>query len=446
MRLTASDVARLPLSCALFDRRGQVITATPEWRGSVFGVLVYEAVVGSLVVEPDGSSPDVDHLVGELIGEVLAATHHLGRPDRLSAEMLAAGLALVAGRLMPAEATGTTSDVVEYVREGARRSVSSVALEASPGVEQAVRAPAAIALALVQLVRNAARHSAAERVTLSVGRGPTFAVEWRADSAGVAITTARRPDQRQRWGLGMARLLADALGGVLTAPMPLRAGVVGSSIGFGYPRLCAPIASAVRGRIERASRPWDEETGLVPGAPLDPRLTRAVEAALARPGEITFTDIYRARAIGARVWLGIAPQSSLGRARDVLRGLQHEASLLAAPEPHATRIFALAAVLESVVSRVGPEPVSASTWSRDFQPACRALGVDPPPSVPADRLRYPDPRVTAYLIATLAGEVFESRDATSDQPDPSLCLRPITTSHLLARLLCNPEGHIVLVR
>ena len=119
---------------------------------------------------------------------------------------------------------------------------------------------------------------------------------------------------------------------------------------------------------------------------------------------------------------------------------------MAAPEPHATRVFAIATVLDAVLARVEPEPVSATIWARDFEPACRALGVDPPPLVAADRLRYPDPRVAAYLVAVLGGDVIERRGVTSDQADPSLLLRPAKRSHPLARLLCGADGHVVLVR
>jgi hypothetical protein len=444
LRLTASDVTRLPFSCALFDRQGRLVSASPEWQGRSFGGLVFEAAIGGLVVEPDGASFEVDELVVDLVGEVVAASRHLGRRDRLSVEMLAAGLALVGGRLIPATSSGKASDVLEYVEEGVRRSAVSVELDLMMDVEVEVRAPAAIALAVVQLVRNAMSHSRAERVTVRVSRGPTFRVEWADDAEGRRISTARRPDQRPRWGLGFARLLADSLGGVMTAPMPIGPGVVGTSIGLGSPRLSIPIACAAGGRVERASRPWDEETQLTPGSILNPQLVRAVEMATASPGQIAYWDIYRARSVGQRTWLGIAPQSSLGRARDVLRGLQHEASLLAAPEPHATRVFALASILDYAVSGQAPEPVSLATWQRDFGLATQALGIESLPRLPADRLRYPDPRVTAFLLGALGGVIAESGNPGPGPQDPQLRLVPANRDHLLARLLCDEDGSIPL--
>ncbi|MGI8607836.1 MAG: hypothetical protein ACR2MY_01205 [Candidatus Dormibacteria bacterium] len=445
MRLTAGDVACLPFSCALFDRQGGLLSSSPEWRGLSLGALTYEAAIGSLVVVPDGSSADVDQLVVELVGEVVETSRQLAPQDRLAVEMLAAGLALVAGRSVTQGPAGTASEVAAYVREGVRRSVSSVHLDVEIEVEARVAAPAALGLGLVQLARNAAVHAGAEAITLRVTRGPTFRIEWPDDSAGSVITTARRPDQRKRWGMGFARLLADALGGVVTAPVAVAPGLVGSAIGLGSPRFSAPVASAVRGRVERASRAWDEETGLPPGAALDNRLELAVAAAQARPGQIGYSDIFRARATPARVWLGIAPQSSLGRARDVLRGIQHENALLSAPEPHATRIFALASILAAVVTGEHPEPVPPTIWERDFASACAVLGVQPMPVLADDRLRYPDPRVTAYLLASVGGEIVEVGGTGSVGISPGLRLLPAQRGHLLVRVMGDGEGAIPLL-
>ncbi|MDQ6746989.1 MAG: hypothetical protein M3010_02620 [Candidatus Dormibacteraeota bacterium] len=439
MRLSAGDVAELPLACALFDRRGRLLHATPEWQGFSLGALTYDAGVGSLVVVPDGCSPDVDGLVTDLIAEVAAAGPGLARADRMSVDMLASALGLVAGRGPSQSAPGTVADVVEYVREGVRRTVPSATLEVEVKVEAEIASPAALALALVQLVRNAARHAAVEVIALRVGRGPTFSVDWRdPDSQGARATTSRRPDQRPRWGLGFARLVADSLGGVVTSPSARGDGVVAASIGLGVPRLAAPLATAVRGSVERATRAWDEETGLPPGSALDTRAHAAVAAASVAPGEIGYADILRARATDARTWLAVAPQSSLGRARDVLRGMQHENALLTASEPHATRIFALASALACAVSQVSPEAVPDTTWARDLGPACAALGI-PVPAVGRDLLRYPEPRLTAYLLATLSGRLVEQGSQLL------VVAAPGSASHPLVRLLGGRDGAVTLV-
>ncbi len=447
MRLSAGDVTSLPLACALFDRQGHLLHATPEWQGFSLGALTYDSGIGSLVVVPDGCSPDVDGLVTELIGEVVAAAPGLRPQDRIAVEMLASALALVAGRGPMRSARGSVTEVIEYVREGVRRTVPTVVIDVAVEVDAEVSNPAALALGLVQLVRNAVRHGGAERVTLRVGRGPTFRVEWTdPDSSGAEVAPSRRPDQRPRWGLGFARLLADSMGGVVTAPAAVADGVLATSIGLGGGRLAVPIASAVRGQIERATRAWDEETGLPPGAPVDARVGAALRAAEATPGQIGYADIVRARVTEARAWLAVAPQSSLGRARDVLRGMQHENSLLAAPEPHATRIFALASTLASAVSGETPEAVPASTWARDFGPACAALGVEPAPTVDADRLRYPEPRLTAYLLATLDGRLVETDSPAGALAEPAMTLvaSAARAGHPVVRLMGGRDGAITL--
>lgn len=439
MRLSASDVANLPLACALFDRAGGVLNATPEWHGFSLGALTYEAGVGKLVVAPDGCSPGVDGLVTELIGELVEAAAELPTRDRLGVEMLAASLSLVAGRA-PALDAGTVDELLDYVSEGVRRMVASARLEVVVETHVAVSAPAALALGLLQLARNAVRHAGVDRLTLRVRRGPTFRVEWDDPGGGrAAISTSRRPDQRPRWGLGFTRLLADSLGGVVTAPAPVGPGRVGTSIGLGSPRLSAPLAAAVRGKVERATRAWDEETGLPPGSSLDPRVVAAVAAADSSPGQIGYADILRARACAGRTWLAVAPQSSTGRARDVLRGLQHESALLAAPEPRATRIYAITSALSCALSGRPPAAVPATTWERDFGPACAALGVDPVPMIDPDRLRFPEPRLTAYLLGELAGELVED--------GAGLCLRPGPERQggPLVRLLGGRGGMITLV-
>jgi hypothetical protein len=449
LRLSARDVADLPLACALFDRTGALVQATPEWLGFSLGALTYEAGMGKLVVAPDGCSPDVDGLVTELIGEVAQAATKLASEDRLVVEMLAASLAVVAGRA-PGMGSGTVEDLLAYVSEGVRRTVSAAHLDVVVECQVEVTAPAALALGLVQLARNAVGHAGVDRLTLRVGRGPTFRVEWDdAGGGGAGITTSRRPDQRPRWGLGYTRLLADALGGVVTAPAAVGPGRVGTSIGLGSPRLSAPLAAAVRGQVERATRAWDEETGLPPGSPLDRRVLAAVAAAVASPGQIGYADILRARALGSRTWLAVAPQSSTGRARDVLRGLQHENALLAAPEPRATRIFGIASALSCALEGELPDPVPASIWERDFPPACAALGLDPVPVIDPNRLRFPEPRVTAYLLAELEGEVAEDAGTGAGGPlaDPRLRLRPgpQRQGHPLVRLLGGHGGMLTLL-
>ena len=355
MRLTAHDVESLPLAAALFDTAGEPVAHTPEWVGTLAGVISYATGSGQLVVAPDGCNPDLDSITHDLIAEVARAAADLRPADRLAVEMLAAGLALVVGRSPVATAPRDGLEmVVAYVQEGVRRTVTGMALDVVDDSDgERIVTPAAVALALVQLVRNASVHRQARHATLRVMRGPTFRIEWEDTSSAQRVTTSRRGELRERWGAGYTRLLADSLGGVVTAPASIAAGVVATTLGFGVPRLSLPVAYIESHKVLRATRAWDEETGLTPGSEIDMRIATAVEVARAAAGGIGYTDIFRGRQVGATTWVVVAPQTSLALARDVIRGLRHENALLTAPEPHATRIYALAALLAETT---GGEP------------------------------------------------------------------------------------------
>ena len=52
-----------------------------------------------------------------------------------------------------------------------------------------------------------------------------------------------------------------------------------------------------------------------------------------------------ARHVGDGTWISLVPETGPDRARDVLRGLEHERALWSAPEPHATTVHALTALV-----------------------------------------------------------------------------------------------------
>ncbi len=66
MRLEPREASRLPLPAALVDRGGEVVTATPEWRGPAPGTVSYQAGYGHLLVAPDVPAPELDVLMGRL--------------------------------------------------------------------------------------------------------------------------------------------------------------------------------------------------------------------------------------------------------------------------------------------------------------------------------------------------------------------------------------------
>src|ERR1019366_9115174 len=147
--------------------------------------------------------------------------------------MLAASLRLVAGRRVTT--VGTSHDVIDLAVAGiGARTALEVHVDGRPAFP--VRAPEVAALALVQLAVNAARH--------------------------------RR--DRQRWGLGFCRIAADTLGGAIYPPADRGDGTVGATLELGLQDLTLPLA-AIRGhRVVKATRTWDEETGCLPGAGVEP--------------------------------------------------------------------------------------------------------------------------------------------------------------------------------
>ena len=116
--------------------------------------------------------------------------------------MLACSLRLVAGR--EAGRWGTTDEVLDLARAGITAR-TGLTVDVMTGAVRPVLAPEVAALVLVQLAVNAERHDAAERVRVEVDK-TTFRVVWRGAGGDVRVRTARRHAERDRWGLGFARI------------------------------------------------------------------------------------------------------------------------------------------------------------------------------------------------------------------------------------------------
>ena len=198
--------------------------------------------------------------------------------------MLAASLRLVAGR--DVESAGTSADVLEHACAGiAARTALQVAVTDLESF--AALSPAASALVLVQLAANAERHDGAASVELGATRG-SFTVRWRGPDHAARAATARRHDDRARWGLGFARIAADCVGGVVHPPVQDADGMRAAVFETGLGRLALPLALIGDGAVCKATRAWDEETALLPGhaVPEDTRVARCVLAAAGSPGEL----------------------------------------------------------------------------------------------------------------------------------------------------------------
>jgi hypothetical protein len=429
MNLTIGEVAELPLCAALFDG-DDMLAHTPEWRDAVPGAVTYRVRRARLVVSTEEVDASCGAVVGALLEEMDRTARALPHRQALRVAMLAASLRVVVGR--DADSTGTSRDVLEHASAGiAARTAMSVALaEERPF---AVRSPAVAALVLVQLASNAERHDGATSVVLAAARG-TFSIAWRGSSAAASAQTARRRADRQRWGLGFARTAADALGAVLHPPVDAPDGNRVGVLETGLNRLSLPLALLRQGAVHKATRAWDEETALLPGCapPADHRVTRCVAAATDDPGALVRVEGWCARSARHSTWVAIPPDVVADRARDLLDGMVHERALWdGVPEPARSRIFALAAIVGSMLG-ADPVRVPGPSWNRRAHELARAFGVTTP--VPLFRgAGAVDPRIALFLATELDATLEADGDALH------LRIRPDQHDHPLLRPFRSAE-------
>jgi hypothetical protein len=432
MRLDPAEIAELPFPAGLYDVSGALVASTPEWRGPMPGSVSFYAGAGHLVVGAGTPpSPELEALMTELLRAIRTALPAMEHAEALRTAVLLAGLELVSGRPLDERDVGTTSDVLEYAAASIRTRAPSLSVEIVPEERPGpVPAPATVALVLVQFAANASRHEYAdaastrrlESVRLRVASGPSFYLEWPTERpAGVAVRTARHQGLRARWGWGYVRMAADALGGLALPPGRTGAGMEGACLSIGSRMLTVPLACFEGGRLRRRTQSWEQETLHAQAeerSAIEHDLRGVLAGAEADPGAIVSTELLCARHTGRRTWAALPPEAGSHRVRDVLRGLDHERALWAAREPHATRVHALTVVLARAAGDDWPT-FDASTWASLFPVACEALGT-PAPDVSGAAV-YPDPRVAAYLLAELGGELSVADDVVVYRPPADDC-------------------------
>lgn len=414
MRLDPAEVAHVPLPAALLDRRDGLIAATAEWQGAVPGTACYHTGEARLLVGPGGRPwPAQVAVMRRLLDEIRAAVAAMEGDRAVCAAVLASGLELVAGWPPDEGICDSIAGVLGRARTAIRARVPEAEVEMVGSGAQPVPAPDQVALALLQFAANASSHEGTSRLRLRAGTGPTFFVEWpAAGPAGPVASGQSHPGLRRRWGLGYVRMVADYLGATALPPGPTAAGWTGPCLSLGSRRLTLPLAVFGRDGAARASQTWEQSV-----RSLDPAITGAVladlagvlEAAPREPGAIVRHGLLRARWTPAGTWVALPPETGPERVRDVLRGLDHERLLWSAPEPHATRVHGLIALLgRSLGDR--PRAFAPEAFARELPRACAALGVEPPRVGPL--LACPDPRATAFLLAELGGELAGRPDGT----------------------------------
>ena len=433
--LELGEVPALPLPAALVDLEGRLIAQTPEWAGRCPGTVSFQAGQCHLLVAPDIATPELNLLMDRLLTELRCAAARLGGEEGMRTAVLTAGLELVAGLSVAGGATGTPEDVLALAVAAIRARAPGLGFQiVGPLPSMRVPAPAAIALALVQLAVNAQIHERAQRVSLQVNAGPTFAVEWAAPARAAAqVSSHRHPLRRSGWGWGYVQMVADALGATALPPATTGSGTIGACVSLGPPRLGLPVAVIREGRVERSTQAWDQDQQRPGyGQPVDGLLVRLTSAASEQPGRVVYADLYQARLDRGRTWVVLTPESGSSRARDLLVGLQHERALWTAPEPHATRASALATLLQVAMGDPWPS-VPPGVFGEVFPAACAGLGIPTPELV--DAVVLPEPRAAAFLLAELGGRLARRGDEVWLVPSPDASGSP-----LLHTLRAHPGG------
>jgi hypothetical protein len=402
VNLSLAEIAELPMAAALVDAAGAVIARTPEWDGPGPGAVSYPVRSVRLVVRTQPASAQCDELLSRLLDSIDAAALALSGTQAQRVRMLGGSLRLVAGR--EPGGWGTTDDVIELARAGitARTGLS---VEAIAGPARPVLGPEVAALVLVQLAVNAERHDAASAVRLEVDR-TTFRVVWNHAGPVPRIATARRRADRDRWGLGFARIAADAIGGTVYPPRALGNGTLAATLELGIRRLALPLAAVRDGRVCRATRSWDEETGMAPGSATGPgsKLATIQAAAASVPGRIVVDAGFSARAGVSALWVAVPPDDSAVRAREVVTGLTHERALSEhIEEPARSSIAGVALLLATLLGEPMPR-VPIAAWTRRMHELSPAYGIGG--GIPDfDGVGAIDPQVVAVLAAS--GDGFE---------------------------------------
>ncbi len=402
MNLSLAEIAELPLAAALVDAGGDVVARTPEWDGHGPGAVSYPVRSLRLVVRTQPASSQCDEVLSRLLSSIDSAALALDGPQALRVRMLGASLRLVAGR--DADGWGTTDDVVALAEAGITAR-TALAVTSVAGPPRPVLGPEVAALVLVQLAVNAERHDAAEAIRIEVDR-TTFRVVWQHRGPAPRIATSRRRAGRDRWGLGFARVAADAIGGTVYPPRATGTGELAATLEVGIRRLALPVAAVRDGRVCRATRSWDEETGLAPGSDTAPGTPLATLRAAADsvPGQIVTDAGFSGRTGLRALWVAVPPDDSTVRAREVIAGLIHERALSDhIAEPARSTIGGLALLLATLLGEPMPR-VPIAAWSRRMSELGPVFGiVDPIPDF--DGVGAIDPQVA--LLLARSGDGFE---------------------------------------
>ncbi|MHB1525060.1 MAG: hypothetical protein ACYCZN_02055 [Candidatus Dormibacteria bacterium] len=168
MRLTPSLVRSLPLAAAAIGPDGHVLAQTPEWVGPGIGTAMYVAGSAALMVTPLDQRRETVVLVEELLKAMRAAPDQVAPQFQARLMAMSGALELVMGRRRGA--LGTVGEMLALTSALAPFHPETRLLIVRDDVpaETPVTNPAAVAMYLHQLIRNAAVHDKAREVRMTV--------------------------------------------------------------------------------------------------------------------------------------------------------------------------------------------------------------------------------------------------------------------------------------
>lgn len=396
VRLTTDELTELPLAAAWYREDGSTAGTTPEWSGAGVDTAQYRFGSLRLVVATDAHNPQVAALSARVLDELDVSARTAPGDAELVRRCLRAALHLVMGQ--PDFTVRSADDVLAGLRESAAE--ENLEVNVGTAMSTSVCGGDTVALVLKQLASNARKHAAAEDLIVDEPAAGTFRLRWRGDTTQGTVRTSRHPDNRARWGLALVRLAADALGASVIPVHHQQDGTSEATFALlpGSARFTLPLAAIdQRGHVERATRAWDEETGLTPGHVITDELAQLVRDAMSDGGEVISRAGFRARRRPSGAWLALTPRSARDLARDLVAGVTHEAALLGRGDA-TVRVEGCVQAL-TVALGSPTEMWLRPAFDEQLPAACAAFDA-PLPTVCGDGREIPP----APLVAFLAGE------------------------------------------
>jgi hypothetical protein len=422
VRLTTDELRELPLSAKWCREDGSDIASTPEWVSGGAGSTQFRFGSLRLIVAEPEQQPGVAALSARVLEELDRCAASAPPDLRAVRNLLRAGLRLVTG--VPDLTERRTSVVMEAVRAAARE--ENVDLRTREPVSGRVRGGDTVALAVKQLATNARRHDQAEDMRLEERTAGDFRVSWRGTRTPGPVDTSRHPDQRRSWGLGLARLAADALGAAL---LPVRHRDDGRSESafalLSGGRFTLPLAAVdAQDRVVRATRAWDEETALSPGHALTAELSSLADEARRVGAAFVHRGAFAARRGAVLTWIVLTPRGTREQARDLVAGVVHERAL-AGDGADAVRLEGCAQALGLALG-APTKPWLSDAVAEELPAACSAFDA-PMPLIEDAGGPIPPAPLLAFLSAQGRGGQLQACEG-------GWTFRPLTSTALLAAL------------